>query len=275
MKYVTTLMGLCGLLSAQAFAAPIEQKRNWIESFDVGSAPTLEVSNIWGNVTVTKGRSDRIEMTIESVRRAHDQASFDLSLEQIPLKIEHHGDAVSLVVGKQQDWRNAPRCHGCRVHVDLVVRVPQNTALTLRTINDGDIIVSGVRSRIAATNVNGSVSSRGLTQCDEIETVNGDIDVQFVDAPGSDCRIQTLNGDIDLTLTDDSDVNLAVDVGNGRLRSALDLSPQTLPAEVQHKVRGGRHVYNIEQSAGLQLGRGGHLLKLKSFNGDITVAGSQ
>lgn len=274
MRYAL-ILGLCSLLSAPALAEPVTQKRNWTESFDVSDTPSLSVNNIWGNVTVTAGNGDRIEMAIESVRHAHDQFNFDRSVEQIPVKIEHNGDEVSFVVGKQQNWRNAPRCHGCRVHVDLVVTVPENTILDVSTVNDGNIIVSGVRSRVAVTNVNGSVSSRGLTQCDEIETVNGDIDVQFVGGPSSDCRIQTLNGDIDLTLNDDANVNLAVDVGNGRLRSALDLTERATAPEVEHKVRDGRHIYNIERSAGLQLGSGGHLLKLKSFNGDITVAGSQ
>jgi len=275
MKHYIALLGLCGLFGVSATAAPVVDKRHWTESFDVGDRPTLTVNNIWGDVTVTRGESNQIEMTIESERRADNQRYFDRSLEMIPLKIEQSGDDVSFVVGQRRNWQNAPRCNGCRLYINLVVTVPRNITLDVATVNDGDVVINGITGRIAASNVNGAVSSRGLTACEELTTVNGDIDVQFVDNPGADCRIETLNGDIDLTLAPNSNVNFALELSNGKMRSALELTPLAVPAAVEHEVRDGRHYYDISQYAGLQLGRGGHLLTVKTFNGDVAVARNQ
>ena len=153
--------------------------------------------------------------------------------------------------------------------------MPANTALDLHTVNDGDVTVSDVAGPVEATNVNGSVSTTGLAQCSLVETINGDLDVEFVTSPATDCRIETLNGDIKLSLSPGVNVNFAVALTNGKMRSALDLAPHAIPASVERTKRGDRSHYEIEQLAGLRLGGGGHTLTLKSLNGDVLVAGSQ
>lgn len=276
MRLLTILITLGTLASGQTNAAPVVEKRDWTQSFEVSTQPALSIDNIWGDITVTAGSSNKIEVSLESVRRADNQEYFDRSLELIPLEIGQNGDEVFIHVGRQQqNWRRSPRCNGCRLHLDLVVRVPRNTTLDVRTVNDGNVIVSGVSGRVTATNVNGSVSTRGLTLCDEVETINGDVDVEFAANPGADCRIETLNGDIELSLAQDANVNFAVSLQNGKMRSGLDLQPRATTASIEHTKRGGRHHYDIEQLAGLRLGRGGHLLTLKSFNGDVLIAKGQ
>lgn len=272
---MTSLL-LAVLSSAGAIAAPVTEQRDWNETFDVGSDPVLSIDNIWGDITIKAGGGDRIEMSIRIVRQADDQESFDRSLEQIPLAIEQHGNGVSLRVGRDyRGWRDRPRCNGCKLRVDLVVSVPADASLDVSTVNDGDIVIAGITGRVTAANVNGSVSVGGLTQCIDVETINGDLEIEFVMSPQTDCRIETLNGDIDLSLSADADVRFAVELSNGKLRSTLDLAPYAIPASVSQTTRDGRNYYNIEQLAGLQLGRGGRTLTLKSLNGDVRVAGSK
>ncbi|MEL7311302.1 MAG: hypothetical protein AAFN07_07325 [Pseudomonadota bacterium] len=268
-------MGLL-LVSATAQTAPIVDEKKWTESFEVGDAPRLTVDVIWGDVIVEKGRSDRIEMTIESVRRADDQVSFERSLEQIPLNIGQDKDDIYLRVGRDwRHWNTLPPCRGCSVVVNVVVRVPSNTAVDVSSVNDGEVIVSDVAGVVTASNVNGGVSTSGLARCETIESVNGDVLVGFVQSPQRDCDIETLNGDINVSLPSGANADFEVSLSNGRMRSEIDLSPKSMPAQVEHVQRGDRHHYEIEKRAGLRVGRGGKALTLKSLNGDVLVERSQ
>lgn len=267
---------LAALISSAAAAEPVIEEQDWTESFPVGSKPTLTIDNIWGDVIIRTGSGDAIEMAVQSVRQADDAESFERSKELIPMRVAHDGDDVYFRVGRDQErWWNGERCNGCKVHADLVVTVPENTALDVRTVNDGDVSITGVAGRVTASNVNGSIATWGLGQCEHVETVNGDVEVRFAKSPASNCHIETVNGDIELSLSRGTDANFAVSLFNGKLRSNVDLSPNALPATVERRSRNGRTYYDIEQLAGLQLGSGGNTLTLKSLNGDVIVSRSQ
>lgn len=263
---------LAGLSSSAASAAPVVEEREWAETFDVGQAAAVSVANVWGNVTVEPGRSDRIELAIRSIRRADDQVSFDRSLEQIPLRIGQDGDEVALRVGRDwDDWRTRERCRGCELRLDILVKVPRNASIDVRTVNDGDVVVRDIDGVVTASNVNGSVRTTGLSRCEFIETINGDLEVSFGSAPAMDCHLETLNGDIELNMAQDANVSFAVDLVNGKIRSEMDITPSAVPATVKRTTRDGRNHYEIEQAAGFDMGRGGKTLTLKSLNGDVLI----
>lgn len=272
MSKIRMALLLAGLSSSAASAAPVVEEREWTETFDVGQTAAVSVANVWGNVTVEPGRSDRIELAIRSIRRADDQVSFDRSLEQIPLRIGQDGDGVALRVGRDwDDWRTRERCRGCELRLDIVVKVPRNANIDVRTVNDGDVIVRDIDGAVTASNVNGSVKTTGLSRCEFIETINGDLEVSFDSAPVTDCHLATLNGDIELSMAQDANVSFAVDLVNGKIRSEMDITPSEVPATVKRTTRDGRNYYEIEQAAGFEMGRGGKTLTLKSLNGDVLI----
>ncbi len=276
MKRITHLALAATLVSAPALAERVTDAKDWTETFDVGGNPSLTVDNIWGNITITPGASNEIEMAVRAIRSADDAENFRRSLELIPLRIAQDGDEVYLRVGRDQEkWWNDYRCDGCRLHVELKVTVPVNTTLDVKTINDGDVRITGIEGRITAANVNGSIATHGVTHCEHVETINGDIDITFTHSPATDCRIETLNGDIALDMAPGADADLAVSLFNGKVRSSVDLAPREMAATVERRTKNGRNHYDIEQLAGLRLGRGGKTLTLKSLNGDVLVARSQ
>ena len=265
-------IALIALVSGAAAAAPVVDASTWTETFDVGNAPSLIVDNIWGSITVERGRSDTIQMSIAAERRADDAESFERSKELIPLRIAQDGNDVFVRVGRdKQDWWDEARCEGCRLSVDLVVRVPAGTRLNLATVNNGDIQITDIEGSVTASNINGSIATVGLSRCERLESINGEIDVAFAGSPATDCHIETLNGDIGLLLRDDANAAFEVSLFNGDMRSGLELAARQTKATVEKTQRGGRNHYDIEQLAGLELGRGGKTLTLKSLNGDVIV----
>ncbi|MEO0345697.1 MAG: hypothetical protein AAF229_05520 [Pseudomonadota bacterium] len=276
MKRIKHLALAATLASAPALADGVTDEKDWTETFDVSGSPSLTIDNIWGNISIKPGSGNQIEMAIRSIRMADDAESFERSLELIPLRIAQDGNDVYLRVGRDQEkWWNDYRCDGCRLHVDLEITVPANTALDVKTVNDGDVRIWGVEGRVTAANVNGSITTKGVTQCEHVETINGDVAVTFTQSPSTDCRIETLNGDIALDMAPGADANLAVSLFNGKILSEIDLAPREMAATVERRTKNGRTRYDIEQLAGLRLGRGGKTLTLKSLNGDVLVARSQ
>lgn len=263
------------LLALQASAAAadrVEDRREWTERFPLTTAePALEIHNIWGDVRVVSGGDGEITLSISEHRSAPSRELFDRSLEVYGLDIQADGERVEARVGERgRSWRRDP-CRSCRVEYRFEVRAPVNTRLYASTVNDGGVEVTGIRGVVSASNVNGPVAIREAGACESVDSVNGDITLGFATAPRRGCRLETVNGDIRLQLPAGSGIDLAVDLGNGRMTSQLPVEPLAIPARVEHREKGGRRVYRIEQAAGVRLAGGGAVFSASSLNGDLHV----
>lgn len=275
-RVTISAMGLLALQASMAAAQPVEDRREWTERFAVsGSEPMLEIHNIWGDVRVLPGEESEITLAIREHRSAPGQELFDRSLDVYGVDIQADGEAVVVEVGRsRQSWRGRDPCRGCRLDVQFEVRVPPRTRVYVSTVNDGRLEVSDVRGPISADNVNGPVTIHNAHACRTVSSVNGDVSLGFVTAPDEDCRIKTVNGDIRLAVPAGSGLDLAVDLGNGRMTSELPVDPLAIPARVEHRETGTGHQYRIEQAAGIRLAGGGPVFSVSSLNGDLRITES-
>ncbi|MEM7280992.1 MAG: hypothetical protein AAF438_05125 [Pseudomonadota bacterium] len=240
-------------LAQPCAAEVIEERRSWSETYEVTTSnPQLSISNIWGGIQVKKGDGQQIRVSIDELRSAPSQARFDKSLKVLKLETTADGESVS-----------------------FVVEVPANTSLSLSTVNDGHIQVQDVVGTVSARNVNGSVMLNGVATCEEINSVNGPVRVQFSNAPISACDIETINGDVTLKFPAVANLDLAFDLFNGRLTSDVEVTPVSLPARVEQRGNVGSFKYRIEQPAGVRIGSGGPRFSVKSMNGDIRILENQ
>ncbi len=278
MNKIIASTGLIALLLSTAVAAEgVTKSRVWTENYPVtADAPHLTISNIWGTVRVRPGPSGQISVTVDETRTAPDQERFDRSLDILKLDIEADADGVSIVVGEPtRRWLSRDPCRGCRVDYQFQVSVPKGTKLDVGTVLDGKIDVSGVAGTISASNVNGPISAHELRDCEMLESVNGELDVSFQNAPRQDCSIETINGDITLTLPTGSGLDVALDQFNGRMVTEFAVDPFALPAIVEHNEHDGQNRYRIHQSAGLRLEGGGPMFSISSLNGDVRIQKTQ
>ena len=251
----------------------VEQSKTWTETFPVtAGSPTLNIENIWGDVRVRPGKTGEIVVTISERRSAPDQERFDRSLETLKLNTEADDNGVAFYVGTEdREWHGRNRCRNCRVDYQFDVVVPVDTQLDVSTVNDGRIDVADVAGSVSAANVNGPISVSGMHGCEELNSVNGEVEVGFATPPGDNCSIETINGDITLALPENSDFDLAMDLFNGRLVTQLPVDSLALPATVEHTEHNGRNQYKIAQQAGVRIGAGGPLFTISSINGDIRI----
>lgn len=253
-----------------ASAQSVSTSRTWTENFEVSTdEPNLVVKNIWGNVRVRPGPAGELSIVIDEKRSAPTQDLFDRSLQTLRLNIEADSNGLVVQVGEQDRWQGRDPCRNCRVDYQFEVTVPPGTALDVSTVNDGRIDVVGITGIVSASNVNGPISVSELGNCQDIDSVNGAVDVSFAAAPGSDCEIETINGDITIGLPDGSGLDVALDTFNGRMTSEFAVDSFAVPAEVERLTDNGRNQYRIQQVAGLRLEGGGPRFSISSLNGDV------
>ncbi|MFK8014650.1 MAG: hypothetical protein AB8G17_04360 [Gammaproteobacteria bacterium] len=275
MKKPIVALALSGLCVASA-AEPLSEASEGLKTFSVGSQPMLEVSNIWGDVTIVSGPPGEIEVAFESIRSAADARNFERSRSVLPLTIEQDGNAVIARVGRQHTNNNyEPNCRRCKLDVQFTITVPQDADIDASTINDGSVTVNDVGGTVSASNINGPIHIAGLERCGDINSINGAVLLDYKIAPDADCAIRTINGDIIVGLPTPPALDLAIDLANGKVRSEFDVAAMAIPATVEQRSRGDKTIYNIEQMAGLRIGSGGATLKITSMNGNVQIARSK
>lgn len=276
MKTIMTCAALAAI-AGDATAATIVEDRVWSEDYTVATAtPRLAISNIWGNVRVRPGATGRISVTVDERRSAPNRELFERSLEAFRLDVSADVNGVSMIVGGEaRNWRLLDPCPGCRVDYQFEVQVPPGAEISVETVTDGRIDVAGINGRVSASNVNGPISVSGLRDCESMDSVNGDVELEFQLMPGNDCRIKTVNGDITLAMPDGAGLDMALNLFNGRVVSQMQVDALALPASVERTQLDGQNRYRIRQPAGLRVGAGGPTFSISSLNGELRILRNQ
>ena len=249
----------------------------WVEStepfsraFPVSKGSTLMLSNIAGNIQVSPGTAERIE--VEALKHA-----WGPNAEQAKQRL---ADAVveTYTTGNRVELRveHGDRRDGRGIDIEFNVKVPSDATVDLRTVS-GDIRVTNIKGEVRVQGVNGNLALEGTARLAAVKTVSGGITITNggADAPLS---LSTVNGDLLIeTLTTRA---LDVNTVNGDVRingwSGDRAHIRTLDGDLDLQtslVKGGR--YEIESHSGdinLSLAeQPGFELEAHTFNGRIRI----
>ncbi len=260
-------------LTDGVFAGPLAEESEWRERYPVdGDTPVLVVRNIWGPISVRTGPPGDIQVSVRTRFSAPGQHQLETARSVFAVAVNATPNGVELRVGDAYRWqRRGGLCRRCMAKHEFDVVVPASASVDVATVNDGAVRVSGVKGRVSASNVNGAVSIEAASACDNVESVNGDVAVEFDARPRSACNVETVNGDVRVGVPGGSDLDVALDLSNGRVRSDFDVSPFATPAVVEKSGSDGEHRYRVSKAAGVRIGRGGPLFTIASLNGDVTL----
>lgn len=240
---------------------------------------TVVIDNIFGQVEVKRGNSDRVAYKINKLYQGDTQPLLDQALSEVQLKVLQRNDSVIFYV-------DAPficsRWEGCRnrgfcmnfdddysFKFDYLLEIPATANLDVRTVNDGKVIIDGIEGVVRASNVNGDVSVKGALTVSKAGTVNGDVEVYFREAPNADGRFETINGTISLYCDTKLNATVNAKTMHGALYSAFDYE-QIGPQLVKQTSRDGEMTqYRLEETFGIEIGKNGPRLTFETLNGDI------
>jgi len=159
--------------------------------------------------------------------------------------------------------------------VDLTITVPIHTSVSLHSVNDGNIVVSGVDGDFDVNNVNGEVDLKNIGGSVVAHALNGHVIATFnrID-PQKPMAFSSLNGDIDVTFPADLKANVSMRTDNGEVYSDFDVKLQsTAPQQTveDNRSKGGKYKVKIEKNVRGTINGGGQEIQFKNFNGNIYI----
>lgn len=271
--WATALIG-----SAITVLAEVSESRTLSESLEFPSAAhRLVVDNVHGSIVVGAHSAGTIEMVTQETIHARSQEKLARAKSEVRLEIYRDDGEIEFFVdgpfrdeNNRHEWSPIHRKPGYQVVYDFEIRVPFDTELRLRTVNDGDIEVVDVRGDFQVHNVNGSIRLEGMAGSGEAETVNGPVAATFVSNPATDTRFATINGEIDVEFQPGLSADLEMDARWGELWIEYEVTalPQSPPVK---KTRGDRTVIELGGGARVRVGSGGPTHSFETLNGDIYV----
>jgi DUF4097 and DUF4098 domain-containing protein YvlB len=264
------------------------------ETFEVGSAPDLEIDSFAGSITVEVGEADTIQVV--ATKRARSKSS----LEKIEVEMSERGGGLVIQARKPASLLNA--------WVQFEIVVPEDTQLDAHT-GSGSVDVRGLRGNVRVDTGSGevdaadlggdvdvhtgsgSISVRGATGDVRVDTGSGginivdaagDIDahtgsgsievrgaigqveldtgsgsIQYEGRPEGDCRFDTGSGGITLLLPDELNVEVELDTGSGSIDLDYDVDGRVTRREVEGVIGDGSQgsIYAHTGTGGIDLRR--------------------
>lgn len=260
----TLLIALAPLLMAQAsdnrVAVPI----------DLSRPVNLRAHLVSGSITVKGG--DVKEVMVEAKARggeeSHGSGGRAEGMKRIPmtstgLNIEAENNNVRVSTDSYQRT------------IDLIITVPTHTSVSLHTVNDGNIVVTGVDGELDVNDVNGEVDLKNIGGSVVAHALNGHVVATFnrID-PTKPMAFSSLNGDIDVTFPADLKANVSLRTDNGDVYSDFDVKVQpTAPQQTveDNRGKGGKYKVKIDKNVRGTINGGGQEIQFKNFNGNIYI----
>jgi DUF4097 and DUF4098 domain-containing protein YvlB len=245
--------------TGMAQAAPQADFR-WEKALAAGSAVRLH--NINGDITVTAGTGDRIEIVgvKRGNRRYFDNVTIEIvevsdgvvacaMFDDADMECNENGMRSRGRGDRDRDWDD--------VSIDMQVRLPRGMRLSAGSVS-GDVAVTGAEGDVRVSSVSGDVEALRLRASSVRATsVSGDVRVS-IDALTGDgsLRFTSVSGDVVAELPQ----SLNADVSMRTVSGSLDTE---FPITLNGRMR--------RNSLEARIGQGGRELDVTTVSGDVTL----
>ena len=180
------------------------------DTFSVGAAPKIVVSNDNGQIDVVTGNEGTVNVKA-TIRRPDD----------VEYSVVQEGDTVRVEAQVSSGWgwvfgTDAPGA-------DITVTLPADTNVDLRTSNGG-IEVVDIQNSGKLWTANGRISLENVKGEFEVNAMNGAIDFRGEMTAGGTNQLTTFNGSVEVTLLGEPSVKLDAATSNGEIICKLPIA---------------------------------------------------
>jgi DUF4097 and DUF4098 domain-containing protein YvlB len=282
--FLVALLCLYGTIAAQTKT----EKINRTVSFEnPGAENTLLVANINGSITVEGYAGKDLVIEVEKIINGKTQERLDKGVSEIDLGLIDRADTIILFIkgvtpefsrskenysvdtgGWGYHWNNVQ--HEEKVYdykMNFRIKVPSNVNIAISTINEGEVSISNLTSKVIANNINGGIKLDGVSNSVRAHTINGDLTINYVKNPVSDCRFYTLNGNINANFRKGLASRVSFKSFNGDFYTNVP-ALESLPIEVAKSKTDKGTQYKIDGNQ-YRVGSGGPRLDFETFNGNV------
>ena len=276
---LTSVLGLIFIFtfSIPCFSKEVKEKIERTLKFSNPSGKKeVIVDNINCSIEVEGYNGKEVQLVVNKTIFASSQERIDLARKKIRLEITEQNNTIELYVDTPYRRRDGSMNHrgwrhdGYDVTFDFKLKVPRNTNVYLKTINEGTIEVRNVSGDYDLHNINGRIEATGLSGSGRIYALNGGITVDFEQNPKKDCYFGSLNGEIKVTFLAGLEADFRFKTFNGDVYTDFDVN-YLAPRHATTKRCKGKYVYKADKAFGARVGQGGPEIEFDGFNGDIYV----
>lgn len=154
---------------------------------------TLQVDDAAGNITVTGGDVETVQ--VQAIKTAYDstQARADEEVKTVKYSVEQTGNKIVIryEIPKSMNIRNNINT------VDFIITVPNETSVDVET-SFGEINVSGTKGTVTASNDFGDVTVENVEGGLSVESSSGAITATSIKASGAEVNLHTDFGSVSL-----------------------------------------------------------------------------
>jgi DUF4097 and DUF4098 domain-containing protein YvlB len=237
---------------------------------------TIKIDTVFGSITVSGSKTTEVRLDAKKTVRANSQDDLLKAEREVTLSMAEKSNQLDIYVDgpfRCRDGSGERFDRDYTVTYDFTVQVPENANLILKTVNDGDILVTNVKGDFTVRNVNGRIELQDIAGPVSCKTVNGRIRAVFSEDPFSACAFATVNGDLDVSFGPKLAADFQVKTLNGEIYTDYPattyLAGKTEAEPSRHQ---GRYVYRGHRFQGVRIGAGGPEIRMETLNGDIVIA---
>jgi hypothetical protein len=227
-----------------------------------------------GSVTVMPGMAGQV--VVESRLRSGQGDRVRNRERDTPPPGMHRLDVGADGLNVEED-HNTVTIGGLRTlrNEDLVIEVPVNTSVKLRTLSGGSIDIAGINGDQDVQNMNGSIRLTNVSGSVVAHTLNGSI-TAILDrvAQGKPMSFTSLNGKIDVTLPADTKARLRLKTDNGEAYTDFDVKMEpdnSRPVIEDARSSGGKYRIRMERGVYGTINGGGPEYTFQTLNGSIYI----
>lgn len=280
---ITTAFVLAMLLATgtQAKQAQAEKEQLVVPLTEPGKPYKLNVNLVNGSIKVVgyEGKDIVVDVTDEEKKKDNRHGRINIDIRTNTGREESTSGMKRISGGRKLDVSAEENNNSVSVRtnagatVSLVIKVPMTESkMKIRTVNDGDVVMSNVSGEFEVNNVNGSITMTGISGSVVASAQNDDIKVSFKSIdPKAAMAFSSLNGNIDVTFPATLKANVKLKTDNGDMFTDFDLDTDKTANKPEKTSKGGIYRINIENWVYGKIGGGGPELMMRNMNGNIYI----
>jgi len=236
----------------------------------------VEVDNFTGAVRVRSHPGGEVTLSVHETWAAASAEKLEQGRREVRLDVAETAGRLRLYVdGPFRSRDGGTHFHGWErlgyeATFDFDLEVPADVDLVARTVNGGEVRVSGVGGRFDVSNVNGPVTLERMGGAGMARTVNGPVVASFSRNPAAGCTFDTVNGRIEVSFLAGLAADLHFKTLNGKVYADYDYDYRSLPPQPADRSRGHFH-YRSHGEFAARIAGGGPELSFSTINGDILI----
>jgi DUF4097 and DUF4098 domain-containing protein YvlB len=172
-----------------------EKVERYTKTVRIGANGELDVSNIAGDITVSRGSGT--DVSIEVIKTAHarsaEEANSLLPLVQVEINERAGRAEVRTQYPNSDDTRRNNR-RNINVSVVYNITAPAGTRLTAKSIS-GNLKVTDIKGEVAAESISGNVQIGGSGRVGTAKSVSGNVEVTDTQIDGT-LEASSISGDV-------------------------------------------------------------------------------